>query len=230
MVRVHVVIVGCGRVGSGLAVGLVGQGHTVSIIDKVPRAFRRLPTDWPGTAIEGSGFDRNDLDRAGAAGAGALAAVTSGDNSNILTARIARENYGIANVVARIYDPRRAEIYQRLGIPTVATVTWTIDQVLHRLLPAAVVGEWTDPSGHLVLVERVLPESWAGKALRDVGIPGRVNLIAVTRAGVPRLDVADLVGQEGDILHLAALKEAVIDFERRLEEAGDDERGRRTGS
>ena len=203
MVQVHVVIVGCGRVGSGLAVGLVGQGHTVSIIDKVPRAFRRLPTDWPGTAIMGSGFDRNDLDRAGATGAGALAAVTSGDNSNILTARIARENYGIHSVVARIYDPRRAEIYQRLGIPTVATVTWTIDQVLRRLLPAAVVGEWTDPSGHLVLVERVLPESWAGKALRDVGIPGRVNLIAVTRGGVPRLDVADLVGQEADVLHLA---------------------------
>jgi trk system potassium uptake protein TrkA len=220
IVRVHVVIVGCGRVGSGLAVQLVGQGHTVSIIDKNARAFRRLPPEWPGTSIIGSGFDRDDLDKAGAADAGALAAVTSGDNSNILTARIARENYRISNVVARIYDPRRAEIYQRLGIPTVATVTWTIDQVLHRLLPAAVVGEWTDASGHLVLVERVLPEPWAGKALRDVGMPGKVNLIAVTRAGAPRLDVADLVGQEGDILHLAVLKDAVTDFERRLDEAG----------
>ena len=218
----HVVIVGCGRVGSGLAVQLVAEGHTVSIIDKAARAFRRLPPDWPGTAIVGSGFDRDDLDQAGAAHAGALAAVTSGDNSNILTARIARENYGIANVVARIYDPRRAEIYLRLGIPTVATVTWTIDQVLHRLLPSAVVGEWTDPSGHLVLVERVLPESWAGKALRDVSIAGRVNLIAVTRAGTPRLDVTDLVGQEGDVLHLAVLKDAVNDVERRLQTAGDD--------
>jgi trk system potassium uptake protein len=217
MVPVHVVIVGCGRVGSGLATRLVEHGHTVSIIDKVPRAFRRLPADWPGTSIVGSGFDRDDLDRAGAKQASALAAVTSGDNSNILTARIARENYGIHSVVARIYDPRRAEIYQRLGIPTVATVTWTIDQVMHRLLPDAVVGEWSDPSGHLVLVERVLPESWAGKALRDLGMAGKVKVVAVTRAGIPRLEVADLVGQEGDVLHLAVLKDAVGELEHRFD-------------
>lgn len=213
---VHVVIVGCGRVGSGLAIGLVEQDHTVSIIDKRSRAFRRLPPDWPGNSIVGSGFDRDDLDRAGADRAGALAAVTSGDNSNILTARIAREKYGIHNVVARIYDPRRAEIYQRLGIPTVATVTWTIEQVMHRLLPAAVAGEWTDPSGLLVLVERVLPEAWAGKALRTVGIPGKIHVVAVTRAGVPRLEVADLVGQEGDVLHLAVLKDTVGELEYRF--------------
>jgi trk system potassium uptake protein len=219
MVRVHVVIVGCGRVGSGLAVQLVAQGYTVSIIDKSARAFRRLPPDWPGAAILGSGFDRDDLDRAGAAGAGALAAVTSGDNSNILTARIARENYGIHNVVARIYDPRRAEIYQRLGIPTVATVTWTIDQVLRRLLPLSVIGEWTDATGRLVLVERALPESWAGKSLRDIGMKGKVTVVAVTRAGTPRLDVAELVGQEGDMLHVAVMKDAVEEFERVL---GDD--------
>ncbi len=229
MVPVHVVIVGCGRVGSGLAVRLVEQGHTVSILDKVPRAFRRLPVDWPGTTIVGSGFDRDDLDRAGAKHAGALAAVTSGDNSNILTARIARENYGIHSVVARIYDPRRAEIYQRLGIPTVATVTWTIDQVMHRLLPAAVVGEWSDPSGNLVLVERVLPEAWAGKALRELGMAGKVKVVAVTRAGTPRLEVADLVGQEGDVLHLAVLKEAVGELERHFEGGGSVPDGRASG-
>src|SRR5947209_3217801 len=96
--RMHVVIVGCGRVGSGLAVQLVADGHTVSIIDKNGNAFRRLPEDWLGDAIVGSGFDRDILDRAGAANASALAAVTSGDNSNILTARIAREAYGVSNV------------------------------------------------------------------------------------------------------------------------------------
>jgi len=211
---VHVVIVGCGRVGSGLALRLGEHGHTVSVIDKQARAFRRLPADWPGTTVLGSGFDREDLDRAGAAQAGALAAVTSGDNSNILTARIARENYGIPNVVARIYDPRRAEIYQRLGIPTVATVTWTIDQVLRRLLPSVVTGEWTDASGQLVLVERVLPETWAGKALRDLGMGAKATLVAVTRAGVPRLEVTDLVGQEGDILHVAVLKPSIEELER----------------
>jgi len=217
MENVHVVIVGCGRVGSGLAIGLIEQGHTVAIIDKVAKAFRRLPPEWPGMAVLGSGFDRDRLDEAGAAEAGALAAVTSGDNSNILTARIARETYGISNVVARIYDPRRAEIYQRLGIPTVATVTWTIDQVMRRLLPEVVVGEWTDASGRLVLIERVLPDAWAGKSLRELGHLGSVNVVAVTRAGVPRLDVANLVGQEGDVLHLAVLKEGIEDLERLLD-------------
>ena len=218
--RVHVVVVGCGRVGSGLAARLVDLGHTVSIIDKAPKAFRRLPQGWPGTTVVGSGFDRDDLDRAGADRAGALAAVTSGDNSNILTARIAREGYGIHNVVARIYDPRRAEIYQRVGIPTVATVTWTIDQVMRRLLPEAVVGEWTDATGRLAMVDRVLPESWAGKRLRDLTIAGRASLVAVTRAGVPRLDVAELVGQEGDLLHLAVLTDAVDELEERVSGRG----------
>ncbi len=105
MVRVHVIVVGCGRVGSGLAVGLMDQGHSVAVIDRNAKAFRRLPPDWPGTLLIGSGFDRDTLDKAGAAKAESLAAVTSGDNSNILTARIARETYEIPNVVARIYDP-----------------------------------------------------------------------------------------------------------------------------
>jgi trk system potassium uptake protein TrkA len=213
---VHVVVVGCGRVGSGLAIGLAEQGHSVAILDKVARAFRRLPTGWPGTTVVGSGFDRDDLDRAGAATADALAAVTSGDNSNILTARIARENYGIANVVARIYDPRRAEIYQRLGIPTVATVTWTIDQVLRRLLPETVTGEWSDSTGQLVLVEHLLPEAWAGKRLADLSLAGQASLVAVTRAGMPRLDVAAMVGQEGDVLHVAVMKGAMTELEQRI--------------
>lgn len=215
MVPVHVVIVGCGRVGSGLAVGLVDRGHSVSIVDKLAKAFRRLPGGWPGTTIVGSGFDRDDLERAGAQRAGALAAVTSGDNTNILTARIARETYGIANVVARIYDPRRAEIYERLGIPTVATVRWTIDQVLQRVLPESAV-EWTDDTGHLAMVDRLLPERWAGKRLRDVGLPGRATLVAVTRAGTPRLNVGDLVGQEGDVLHMAVLFDAIGELEEKV--------------
>lgn len=211
----HVVVVGCGRVGSGLAVSLTGQGHSVAIIDRNPRAFRRLPDDWAGQRVHGSGFDRDYLELAGAADADALAAVTNGDNSNILTVRIARETFGIAHVVARIYDPRRAEIYQRLGIPTVATVTWTIDQVRRRLLPDEVTTEWSDPSGKLRLVERELPEPWAGKRLGDIALPGEISLVAVTRAGVPRLDGADLIGQEGDLLHLAVTDDAFGELVRR---------------
>jgi len=211
----HVVVVGCGRVGSGLAVSLCREGHSVAIIDREPRAFRRLPSDWPGQQVHGSGFDRDYLDQAGAGRADALAAVTNGDNSNILTVRIARETYGIAHVVARIYDPRRAEIYQRLGIPTVATVTWTIDQVRRRLLPDTVATEWSDASGRLRLVERELPDAWAGRRLGDIDLPGEISLVSVTRAGVPRLHADDLIGQEGDLLYLAISDNALGDLERR---------------
>src|ERR1700723_1129148 len=216
MVRGHIVIVGCGRVGSGLGVGLAEQGHSVAIIDRNAKAFRRLPPDWNGTTVVGSGFDRGDLDRARASKASALAAVTSGDNSNILTARIARETYEIPRVVARIYDPRRAEIYQRLGIPTVATVTWTIDRVLQRMLPDVVAAEWTDGSGKLKLLERLLPDAWAGLGVRELVESAKGRLVAVTRAGEPRIDVDHLLGQEGDVLHIAVTGDGVIGFEARL--------------
>jgi trk system potassium uptake protein TrkA len=211
----HVVVVGCGRVGSGLAVSLSAEGHSVAVMDKNPRAFRRLK-DWEGPRIVGSGFDRDDLERAGAIGADALAAVTSGDNTNILTVRIARETYMIPNVVARIYDPLRAEIYQRLGIPTVATVTWTIDQVRRRLLPEEDVGDWSDATGRLNLMDRSLPDAWAGRRLSDLEEEGKVSLVAVTRAGVPRLDARQLIGQEGDVLHLAVLDDARAELDTLL--------------
>lgn len=214
--RVHVVVVGCGRVGSGLALALAAAGHSVALIDKNPRAFRRLPGDWPGLRVTGSGFDRDVLEEAGAVGAGALASVTNGDNTNILTVRIARETYRIPSVVARIYDPRRAEIYQRLGIPTVATVTWTIEQVRRRLLPDVPAAEWADPTGRLSLIERSLPEHLAGRRLAEIEEPGRINVVAVTRAGMPRLDGQGLVGQEGDVLHAMVMEDALGLFEERL--------------
>lgn len=206
---VHIVLVGCGRVGAGLATALEGQGHTVAIIDKTRRAFRRLPAAFTGILVEGSGFDRAALEEAQIQRAGALAAVTSGDNSNVLTARIARETYGIERVVARIYDPRRAEIYQRLGIPTVATVTWTVDQVERWLIPDRVAAVWTDSSGSLMLVDRPLPDHLAGSRLDNLELPGKIRVVAVTRAGVPRLDAREMVGQEGDLLHIAVQKAAL---------------------
>ena len=211
------VIVGCGRVGSGLANSLSSVGHDVVVIDKNKRAFRRLDEGFPGQRIVGSGFDKDALTKAGAIDADALAAVTSGDNSNILCARIARENYGIANVVARIYDPRRAEIYQRLGIPTVATVTWTIDQVQRWLLPEEAKSSWIDATGTLQVVERPLPDSWAGRPLAGLTVPGKITLIAVTRGGTARLDCNELVGQDSDMLQFAVAASAVAELSELLE-------------
>lgn len=200
----HVVVVGCGRVGARLATELVRDGHSVAVIDKNEAAFRRLLPGWGGTEIVGPGFDRDRLEQAGAGRAGALAAVTSGDNSNILTARIARETYSIPAVVARIYDPRRAEIYQRLGIPTVATVTWTTEQVLRKLFPGQMSVEWTDPTGRVQILERVVPSAFFGKRLTSLEEHSGARIVALTRGGEIVLGPGDLVGQEGDVLHIAA--------------------------
>src|SRR4051812_27221205 len=216
MEAVHVVVVGCGRVGSELAAELELQGHTVAVIDKNRNAFRRLPERFTGRAVLGFGFDRDHLTQAGVNEAGALAAVTSGDNSNVLTARIARETFQIPNVVARIYDPRRAVIYQRLGIPTVATVTWTTDQVMRRLFPETSVTEWTDATGEVSLIERSLPDSWAGRSLNRLNDANRFRLVVVTRGGDASLEASDLVGQEGDVLLLAVRAGAMEELESRL--------------
>jgi trk system potassium uptake protein TrkA len=212
----HVIVVGCGRVGAELAVRLEQGGHDVAIIDKNRRAFRRLPEGWPGRTVVGFGFDRDHLAEAGVDHAGAVAAVTSGDNSNILTARIARETFQIPNVVARIYDPRRALIYQRLGIPTVATVTWTTDQVIRRLFPEQSVTEYTDPTGEFSFIERALPDSWVGRLVGGLEEGDRFRPVLVTRAGQARLATSELVGQEGDVVLMAVRAGALDDLERRL--------------
>jgi len=215
---VHVVVVGCGRVGSELAGSLENAGHSVAIIDKYATAFRRLPSTFTGQKIVGFGFDRDHLLEAGIERADAVAAVTSGDNSNILAARIARENFGIDRVVARIYDPRRALIYQRLGIPTVATVQWTTDQVLRRLLPDdEQTHEWMDPSGKVCLAEFQIPASWCGKKLSGLNDPGRFWLTAVTRFGNAEIVGTNAIGQEGDMLHFVSEAGSLDALRARLE-------------
>lgn len=217
----HIVVVGCGRVGSELAGTLEKQGHTVAVIDKRKDAFRRLPTGFGGYRIVGFGFDRDTLVEAGVKDANALAAVTSGDNSNIMSARVARETFEVERVVARIYDPRRAAIYQRLGIPTVATVSWTTDQVVRRLIPGENPADWTDASGKVSLVERDLPAGWAGQKLEQLDEPGRFVVTAVTRLGAARVVEPKLIGQEGDVLSIMVDVTAIDELQARLSGADD---------
>ena len=198
----HVVIMGCGRVGAALSRRVEAQGHTVAVIDQNSNAFRRLGPDFTGARITGVGFDRDTLCEAGIEKAEAFAAVSSGDNSNIIAARVARETFGIDNVVARIYDPKRAEVYQRLGIPTVATVRWTADQIYRRILPEGAETEWRDPSGHVVLAEIPFHAGWVGRSLRDVEQLARTRVAFLTRMGEGIVPARDTVLQEGDLLHL----------------------------
>ncbi|MFD5468498.1 potassium channel family protein [Kitasatospora sp. NPDC127059] len=198
----HIVIMGCGRVGSALARALEKQGHSVAVVDQDPTAFRRLGAGFNGRRVTGVGFDQDTLREAGIEEAGAFAAVSSGDNSNIIAARVARETFGIENVAARIYDPRRAEVYQRLGIPTVATVRWTADQMLRRLLPSGAEPLWQDPSGSVQLAEVAYHPGWVGQRVSRLEEASGARVSFVTRLGEGVLPSPQMVVQEGDLVHV----------------------------
>lgn len=216
VVIVHFVIMGCGRVGASLAHSIESNGHSVAVIDENPDAFRRLRTSFEGQRVTGIGFDQDTLVRAGIREAYALAAVSNGDNSNILAARVARETFGVSHVVARIYDARRAEVYQRLGVPTVPTVRWTADQVLRRMLPHGAGGEFREPSGRLILAEVPLHAGWVGHALGDVETATGARIAYVTRLGEGRLPTPRMIVQDGDLVHLMMQAEQVGETERIL--------------
>jgi trk system potassium uptake protein TrkA len=212
----HVVIVGCGRVGSGLAGTLDSEGHSVAIVDRNAKAFRRLPDGFAGQRVVGVGFDRERLREAGIERAGALAAVTNGDNSNIVVARVAREAFQVERVVARIYDARRAAIYERLGIPTVATVQWTTERVLRRILPDAHGVEWVDPSAKICVVERSVPSAWAGRRLGELEVAGVARLVGVGRLGEASLPDPQQAAQDGDIVWMSIAGDRLEDFDAHL--------------
>jgi trk/ktr system potassium uptake protein len=199
---VHFVIMGCGRTGSTLAQLVEDRGHTVAVVDQNPDAFRRLGAGFEGRRVVGVGFDRDTLLEAGIQEAFAFAAVSSGDNSNILAARVARETFGVSKVVARIYDPGRAEVYQRLGIPTVATVRWTADQMARRLLSVDATPEYRDASGTVVLAEVQVHLGWVGRRMTTLEAAAGGRVAFLTRLGEGLVPGPDTVYQEGDLVHL----------------------------
>ncbi|MBK1788744.1 potassium channel family protein [Prauserella cavernicola] len=200
----HVVIMGCGRVGSSLAAALERLGHDVAVIDRDRDAFRRLGSDFHGQQVVGMGFDRDVLVEAGIEHAGAFAAVSNGDNSNIISARVAREEFGVDHVVARIYDPKRAAVYERLGIPTIATVPWTTDRFLRTLLPEGVATSWRDPTGTVALLQLPLHEDWIGRGVRELEEATGSRVAFVMRFGTGVLPDAKTVLQADDAVYVAA--------------------------
>ncbi len=226
----HIVIMGCGRVGSTLAHTLVDLGHTVAVIDQDPEAFRRLRTTVAKNAVRGPGHDREVLLSAGIDRAAAFAAVSNGDNSNIIAARVAREAFGVQNVVARIYDPRRAEVYQRLGIPTVATVRWTADAILRRVVPGeeqlTAAPEWQDASGSLTMNELTVPERWVGETIAGLEADSPVRVVYLVRQGSIALASSEETLLAGDVLHVVGHSREMGDLAERLGGAHEDETGR----
>lgn len=215
---------GCGRVGATLAERLDSSGHSVAVIDQDADAFRRLDDDFGGRQVTGLGFDRDALVQAGIEDAFAFVAVSSGDNSNIIAARVARETFAVERVVARIYDPRRAEVYQRLGIPTVATVRWTAEQTLSRIMPGTAEPDLVDASG-TVSVVRIDPHiAWVGRSLASIERSTGGRIAFLTRLGVGVLPSSTTLLQEGDQVHVAALTDDVGTIRRLLADAPEEER------
>ncbi|MCL2423518.1 MAG: TrkA family potassium uptake protein [Micrococcales bacterium] len=193
---------GCGRVGAMLALSLEERGHSVAVVDQNPDAFRRLPEEFDGNKVTGLGFDRDTLTTAGIDDAYGFAAVADGDNSNIVAARVVRETFGVSNVVARIYDPHRAEVYQRLGIPTVATVRWTADQVLRRLLPMGTTDEFREPSGKVVMAQVDLDPGWVGLPVARLDEASGARVAFLTRYGEAVMVTGSTVLQDADVVHV----------------------------
>jgi trk system potassium uptake protein TrkA len=202
---VRVVVMGCGRVGASLAEALSRLGHEVAVIDRDETAFHRLTPGFPGERILGMGFDREVLLRAGIERCDAFAAVSSGDNSNIISARVAREMFGVQRVVARIYDAKRAAVYERLGIPTVATVPWTTDRLLNVLTHGDATTRWRDPTGTVAVAEAVLHENWVGRPATDLETATGARVAFLIRFGSGVLPDHRTVIQAGDQIYLAAV-------------------------
>jgi trk/ktr system potassium uptake protein len=214
---VHVVIMGCGRVGAELTVQLSKAGHTVCIIDKRPEAFHRLPPGFNAKTFVGIGFDREVLEEAGIKDADAFIAVSNGDNSNIVSARIAREHFRVPTVIARIYDPRRAEIYERLDIPTVATVRWAAKQIQYLLFHGKEQMRDTLAGGSLLHLQVEVQDHLVGKRVSTVESEGKVEVIGVDRGGSGFIPKPDSTFQDGDVAHFIVQKDAVETFDTLME-------------
>ncbi|OBH18823.1 potassium transporter TrkA [Mycolicibacter sinensis] len=202
---------GCGRVGASVADGLSRIGHEVAIIDRDTTAFNRLSPEFNGERVLGMGFDRDVLLRAGIEEAGAFAAVSSGDNSNIIAARLARETFGVARVVARIYDAKRAAVYERLGIPTIATVPWTTDRLLDALTRESETTKWRDPTGTVAVAEVVLHEDWIGRPVTDLEAAVNARVAFLIRFGTGILPEPKTVIQASDQVYIVAVSGRVAE-------------------
>jgi trk system potassium uptake protein TrkA len=218
---VNVIIMGCGRVGILLTQELAKAGHDVTVIDKNPHAFDRLPPGFDARTIVGLGFDREVLEEAGIKEADAFLAVSSGDNSNIVSARVAREYYHVPRVIARIYDPLRADIYERLNIPTVSTTRWGVKQIMLMLSHERAEIKEALAGGDLLRMRIEVPRHLVGKKVSSLNVDGKVLVAGVDRGGKGYIPGAASTFQEGDFAALIVQKDAVEELDTLLEPTGD---------
>ena len=212
----RVIIMGCGRVGEQLARLMSDEGHDVAVIDYSDMALARLGPDFKGRRVRGVGFDREVLLRAGIESADGFAATSSSDNVNAVAARIARTLFHVPRVVARLFDPERAEVYKRLGLATISSTTWGAERIRELLTHADLDSVRSFGAGEVQLLEIEVPSALVGRSVRDLLVPGEVNVIAITRDGRALLPMLGTAFHVGDIVHLAVLSDAMARVETLL--------------
>lgn len=211
-----VVIAGCGRVGAHTAAELARHGHEVVVIDRDEQAFRLLPSGFAGVTLTGFAFDRAALDTTGLGEADAFVAVTSGDNTNIVAARVAKEVYRVPDVVARIYDPRRADIYRRFGIQTFAPTAWSTGKIVEFIVSPNLERERSFGSGEVEMVEAWVPAHLVGKPVKDLAVPGEIRVALIVRMGKGLVPVSGTTFETDDQVHVVVHQSAVQKFQKMM--------------
>lgn len=195
------IIAGCGRLGSGLALALSKAGHQVTVINENPDEFERLGVNFKGKTINGVPFDREILLQAGIEKADGLAAVTNSDESNAVIARIASLIFRVPKVVTRVYDTKKAEIYQRLGLQTIDQNTWGIQRVQEMLGYTPLDTQMS--LGGVDLVEIEVPALLVSRKVSEVAIPGEIAVVAITRGNKAFVPTLGTEFQKYDRMHLS---------------------------
>jgi trk system potassium uptake protein TrkA len=211
-----IIIMGCGRVGSQVSQLLVSQGHEVTVIDHDANALARLGADFKGKVVRGIGFDRKVLIESGVETAEGFVAASSSDNANIVAARIARNIFHVPRVVARLYDPVRAEIYQRLGLTTISTTSWGAERIVEVVTHTDLDILQVFSDGGTTLVRIEVPLHLNGHSIRQVNIPGEVLTVAITRNDQTFIPVSGTEFQDGDVVYLAVIPSAMTRLEDML--------------
>ncbi len=204
-----VIIMGCGRVGEQISRIMVEEGHEVAVIDQDPEALARLGPRFKGHTVKGVGFDRRVLIDAGIEQADAFAATSSSDNANIVAARIARNIFHVPRVVARLFDPQRAEIYRRLGLVTISSTTWGAQRIYELLTHSDLDPEMTFGRGEVAVITLETPPQIEGRMVRDLTVAGEIIVAAITRNGVALIPMLGSQFQAGDSIHLVILSSAL---------------------
>jgi len=212
----QIVILGCGRVGSQLANLLSLEGHKVTVIDNNPKAFSRLGKSFKGSTVTGFGFDKGILEKAGIEHADAFASVTEGDNRNIVSALIAKREYRVPIVVARIYDPLRALVYKKLGITTISPTTWGANKIREIICHSDILSQMSLGNGEVEIVEVEINTNLAGFTSDKINVPGEIMVLSITKLGRAFIPVVGTVMDKGDLLHIAVASTSIPQLKRIL--------------